>query len=529
MAAHGYNTRNKVQNRSSGQAFSHHGLSGVGGTVSARYSSSSSWSKVESIGDIPKFMNDIFSEDRGVKTACYSLKEIAEYCKVSWQSNIDDRNNAKRKQLNDEITTACVRSIGVLINPNWQAKANCEVAAFKKLQPMICSERQRPDTAVYYGNEVGFTSETCSSPMLWTERKATLGAADLLRLQRWKGYTDINSITTFAFPNMQESSCLTEITVTWKSFRFYTKLTRHSNMVEGLKRLEAVLAAQCSSIFNHPRPYADHFPGPCNAMVRLSRAEMVELLMEESGGLEESGAVTNDPVQMMFSTHVLMVCNNTVYKVVYNANEVISLLTVHSLYANKEHDRLIKLQPNIEKKMKFGIDVFQYPKVKYAPLKVEDARQYLGYLVTEIRECIVQLHSIGLSHNDVRLENICFNGEYKAVFIDMDRCCYLSNVHPLFQCSSRFNSCMYSVSNSSNFKSGKTDYYQLGWLVAWVLDTSSENYHQRTWDTQDAAIKNNRFISELICTGSYKCEILPESWLRNGKSLQTVLEERHQK
>lgn len=78
--------------------------------------------------------------------------------------NIDNQNNEKHKQVNEEITTACVQSICVLINPNWQTKANCEVADFKKLQPTICSKR-RPDTAVYYGNEVGFTSETCSSPM----------------------------------------------------------------------------------------------------------------------------------------------------------------------------------------------------------------------------------------------------------------------------------------------------------------------------------------------------------------------------
>ena len=86
--------------------------------------------------------------------------------------------------MNDAITTACIRCVCMRINPNWVAKANCEVPLLEQLKPMTASVRQRPDTAVYKGDEVGFTSETCSSPMLWTERKATIGAADLLRLQR---------------------------------------------------------------------------------------------------------------------------------------------------------------------------------------------------------------------------------------------------------------------------------------------------------------------------------------------------------
>ena len=109
------------------------------------------------------------------------------------------------------------------IKKEWLA--NCEVPELKNFHPMASSVKQRPDTAVYFKEEVGFSCDIYSSPVLWTERKATIGEADLLRLQRWKGYTDINSITTFTFPNMQSTSFLTEITVTWKDFKFLTKLT----------------------------------------------------------------------------------------------------------------------------------------------------------------------------------------------------------------------------------------------------------------------------------------------------------------
>ena len=82
--------------------------------------------------------------------------------------------------------------------------------------------------------------------------------------------------------------------------------------------------------------------------------------------------------------------------------------------------------------------------VKYAPLKVEDIKRQLGYLVMEIQESIAHLHGIGLSHNDVRLKNICFNDNYKSV-IDLERCMKLSDMHPMFESDGRTSNCMYSL------------------------------------------------------------------------------------
>ena len=115
--------------------------------------------------------------------------------------------------------------------------------------------------------------------------------------------------------------------------------------------------------------------------------------------------------------------------------------------------------------------------VKYAPLEVEDAKWCLGDLVIEIDESIAQLHDIGLSHNDVRLENICFNDSYKSVFIDLERCMVISKMHTMFGSSSF----MYSLPQPIlKFRGSKSDYFQLGWLVAWVLDECAVNYHDRT-------------------------------------------------
>ena len=386
---------------------------------------------------------------------------------------------------------------------------------------MFASERLRPGSAVYSNGVVGFLSETCSSSMHWTERKATIGAAELLRLQRLKGYVDIDSITTFVFPNMQHAACLTEITVTWKNFCFVNKLTRHADMASGLARLQAVVNAQCNSIFNHT-PCS---PSPCNALIRLSREERIQLSMD-SGAQSQSDA---DPVQLMScTTHVMTEYNNIISKVVYSGIEYSTLLLLPKVVRdNHDHDRLIIPQLNYSKYRNLGIYVFKYPKVTYSPLLRQEARQCLGQLVTEIKKCIDQLHSAGLSHNDVHLGNVCFNDDYKPVLIDMERVKGLSRLHPLFS-SGSVKSCMYSLPTPrQNFVFGRSDYFQLGWLVAWVLDDSSTNYHLWTWEEQNPAIKSNSFVSALIQNGIYNDALIPKPWF--DIPIQTVLEDRERK
>jgi hypothetical protein len=67
---------------------------------------------------------------------------------------------------------------------------------------------------------VGFTAlaEVRSSPMVFTERKAILGAADMLRLLQCSDPSKLQ-VTTFALPNTEEPHCLIEIEVSWKNFQ----------------------------------------------------------------------------------------------------------------------------------------------------------------------------------------------------------------------------------------------------------------------------------------------------------------------
>ena len=97
---------------------------------------------------------------------------------------------------------------------------------------ILRSISQRPNIIVYEDSKeekVICTAEVRSSPMVVSERKATIGAAYLLRLLRYTDQ-DIKTITTFALPNMEEKQCVVQITLEWRDFRFVSNVKRHLNM-----------------------------------------------------------------------------------------------------------------------------------------------------------------------------------------------------------------------------------------------------------------------------------------------------------
>lgn len=49
------------------------------------------------------------------------------------------------------------------------------------------------------------------------------------------------------------------------------------------------------------------------------------------------------------------------------------------------------------------------------------AKKYIVFFIREVVECLTELHSFGIAHLDVRLENICFTKANKAILIDLDR------------------------------------------------------------------------------------------------------------
>ena len=124
----------------------------------------------------------------------------------------------------------------------------------------------------------------------------------------------------------------------------------------------------------------------------------------------------------------------------------------------------------------------------------EEANQCLKDFFCAVAEAIKGLHTSGLAHMDIRLENICFDQDYKPVFIDLDR----SEVayQPVMR-NKDINSCMIDQFKSTD----QNDWVQLGWLVVWVIHRVALSYHSRAVTDMPTYLQKNRVIKALINDG----------------------------
>lgn len=466
--------------------------------------------KAESIKDLPYFEDTPSSARRGIVSTDYSLRRIAEELKVDHVALLKKYEGEGKKQVNDQVAGECVSVICSTIDPNWEVLVNEEVGGLGKLSSISSSPKERSDVSVILCNPrssthlVGFRAEVCSSPMIWTERKAILGAANHLRYQRMLGHTQIKSITTFAFPKLEVNHCLIEIEVSFEKLHFVPKLTKYADVKAGIKRLREVIERQCEHIFSLRQPEVTTF---WPTLINMSNDECNEVCPRST--------------QVMSSGHIMVECDDFLYKVIYTLSELNSFRTF-----SKRWNPSVKLVIHpMETDLELVTLCYSYKKVQYPPLNTADAYKCLRELVEKIHSALEELHSIKLSHNDVRLPNVCFDDNFHPVLVDIDRCCGIDKLHPMFLGSNSEESCMYCITMpciKRTFTSGKeTDYFQLGWLVAWVLNKEG-NYHERKWDTQSEVVKSNPFIEELITSGDYKSELL--SHLPQSDSLKNVIQ-----
>ena len=480
---HGYNTRHKDRNASFQKG------STSTSTSSSFKANSSSLSKAVSISDLTFFREHSHSERRGKVQECYSLKELASAVGVDSDSLAEKLQTDQHKQLNDHVAKAFMEALCNSIDPNLTVECNVEVEGMRYLPSLSSHPISRPDVVVFTSQKKGvaLTAEVQSSPMLFAERKAVLAAADFLRLLRCT--SDCTKVTTFALPNMQSQQCVVEIEISWENFNFVSNLKRYIDSQDGVRRIREVIRNQCNTL-----PHLPHTSSIGNSLITLSPNDC-ELLC---GGPAH---------QIAARSHLMAKCNQSVYKIVYDAAEFSSI----HLYMSKARDDagMCLIKPMwVHLDSAPMLKVYKYDYVPISPLKPEQAKRCLLPLVLGINCALGKLHALELSHNDLRLENVCFNRQFEVVLIDMDRCFHISQLYPMFTSSRSQSSCMYDIQHLRKTGS-QTDYFQLGWLIAWVLDHSGD-YHDREWHAVDATIRNDPFISALI-QGEFKKELLGNS------------------
>ncbi len=467
--------------------------------------SSSTVSRVVSVSEFNLFTVADTSEQRGVDTPRYTLEEIATYLSVGYQKNVTS----------EELASKCIKSflgdmdIEAEAFPGIETEANREM---RHLTHVCVSTTSRPDVIVYSKKKditITFV-EVQSSPMKDTERKATFVAKDFLRMLRYVD-SSITTLSVFCFPKRKVQQCIIEIEVKWDNFYIFTNLKRFPNLEDGLKRLKEVALKQC----DHPA-----LERPEENMMTLSPTDLNAFGV----GYE----------QMSSATHI----------VVTNKQNVIKLL-----YCDSEASCIKDLIHNVEFKalsmQRFTLNVdpepegYVYTYFPYGSLKRIDAKKCLKELLAKIADELLKLRRMNISHNDVRLENICFDEQFKPCLIDFDRCCTLHKSRDKYFSGNGLSGCMYNLFNPVFSRvqlkepDVTTDFMQLGWMAAFILDDNVEtkDYHTRAWELTaekgcvlvSEEIKRNKFIQELIVNKKFDRDLLRTCLPDDIKTVKDVI------
>ncbi len=208
--------------------------------------SSSKKSQCCSLDDIEIFRVEDESEARGLDVEDFSLQEIAKHLKVNYEDELREFMQ-DGMQSNDHIASKCITEIANmrLGKGKFEVLTNREVKLLQYLPHLYASSKQRPGVVLYTKDKkkLILSIEVQSSQMKEAERKATLGAKDLIRFLRFED-PSFTGLSVFCFPNCQGKQCIVEIKAVWKDFYIYTTLTRYHNIAEGIKRLGDVILEQ---------------------------------------------------------------------------------------------------------------------------------------------------------------------------------------------------------------------------------------------------------------------------------------------
>ena len=479
----------------------------------ARPSSSSDTSNVVEIHDSPFFVSNPFGDeftkaDDMQAEYKYNLKElVGDDCEYFIKAV---RANGKQTRLSENVAFMWLEQV---LQDDVVFEVDSQVMGISWLSDIFSSTRERVDIAIY--NEVGTRHrlvlgiEVQSSQMIFTLRKATYFAANAVRLLRYEDPA-FDQFTVFAIPSIDASSCIVKVNVQWKDLVFFVTLTCYQDAQDGIDEIRKVVQSQLEVPF---LPTTEcYYPYP----IRLNKMDMVCNFGTPLG------------IQLHTTKNIVVEVNNEIYKVIYSTTDSGYLKLLGIDYSNLPRGsvgRFIKpVQTSLKRHNKY--DIYKYIKVKYSSLTCMKAKQCLKELTLSIKNALDDLHSFELSHNDIRLPNICFNANYEAILIDVDRCAWINSLHPMFGGA---QSCMYKI---KHFKQDKkvtgahTDYMQLGWLVAFILDNDghTNNEHLRDWDTQPDYIKECKLINSLINTGEWN-QIYYDEWKLEGQlTMQEVID-----
>ena len=423
------------------------------------------------------------------KHECFSLNDLAMHVASQYRKAPSTHDQAKNENLAKWV-------IGCVLN-DVNLKTDKEVEGVRKLPPMVTSPIKRCDVTVFTNDEkkVLLQVEVQSSSMKQAVTKAIYCAADMIRFLRYSN-KEFKNLIVFVLPKMSEKLSAMKITVLWENLHFNCFLKVITSVEEVCHELMIGVKENRKNVPQLPE-CLEKFP------------YLLPLSNDDLSLFQEVGREDLNPVQLSSAFHIMVDDGSSIHKLVFDETEWQALTMVEKARATQQIKHFIVPRSQLKLNNKY---IFTYLKVPHGPLSPDNAHRFLRTFVEKVNEALTELHGVGLSHLDVRLPNICFDNEFNAVLIDVDRS-EECNVYPGI--SSEMEGCMYQKPElllQKDFTGERLDYIQLGWMVAWILDSSKiTDYNERVWEKQCRAIQNDHFLNELVNKGTYNQSYLEDS------------------
>ena len=119
------------------------------------------------------------------------------------------------------------------------------------------------------------------------------------------------------------------------------------------------------------------------------------------------------------STSILSV-DGYIYKLLYEAEEKEVFGHFLRLMRTKTELKSV-IYPEGVTPPSFTTVLQKYSCANFGPLNPAEARKCLRNFIIGAKSALDELHGIGLSHNDIRSPNFCFNVDFQVILIDLDR------------------------------------------------------------------------------------------------------------
>ena len=428
----------------------------------------------------------------------YELKQLGQSFGLSFEEGKQEASARCCKLLLESIINATSRTSEIAVEanrPHLEESALCDV---------LCTKNQKPDLFLCLKEDVTaeMLVEFHSSPYEETIRKTLFVATDLLRLRRM--YNDgIKTITACNFPKLPKikgekiPQCVVNLVVTWENFSVYYELTQLKT--HDAVRREILEAVSSFAVLNNTQLCMDR------VLMKLSTDDL-----EKFNGI--------NPKQIPSQGALMVSCGDSIFKRPLWKLHVSALHLVAEKFFWRPSQKAItvQLQPALISEAVF----FKYERVHYDPLTVEEAKKCLQHFFGEVRSVSGQLHdTYKLAHRDIRLDNICFNQQFKPILLDLDRSEWIGTD---FVEESAYASCM----SRSDLSPEKTDWLQVGWMLAWILEPG-EDYHDRDFEGLSDNMKENAMLKTLIQEGLVsEGAVADELFWETQDPISTVLQKR---